>query len=100
MNDAQNPPGNPQKIQIQMDDRTAMGLYSNFMLVNHNENEFVIDFAYILPGPPRARVGSRIILSPRHMKRVLETLRINVDKYEERFGTIKPLDADPGALVH
>ncbi len=93
-------PKTPPKVSIQIDDQTAMGMYSNFMLVNHNENEFVIDFAYVLPGPPRAKVGSRVILSPRHMKRVLATLRSNVEKYEERFGEIEPLAGDATQIVH
>jgi len=88
------------KVAIQIDDQTAMGMYSNFMLVNHNENEFVLDFAYVLPGPPRAKVGARIILSPRHMKRVLTTIAGNVDKYEERFGEIEPLAGDATQIVH
>ena len=88
------------KVPIQIDDQTAMGMYSNFMLVNHNENEFVIDYAYVLPGPPRAKVGARIILSPRHMKRVLTTLQGNVEKYEERYGEIEPLAGDATQIVH
>jgi uncharacterized protein (UPF0548 family) len=88
------------KVALQIDDKTAMGVYSNFMLVNHNENEFVVDFAYVLPGPPRARVGARVILSPRHMKRVLQTLEGNVAKYEERFGVIEPLSGETDVLVH
>jgi hypothetical protein len=88
------------KVAIQIDDKVAMGMYSNFMLVNHNENEFVIDYAYVLPGPPRAKVGARIILSPRHMKRVLTTLQGNVEKYEERYGEIEPLAGDSTQIVH
>ena len=88
------------KIPIQIDETVAMGMYSNFMLINHNESEFVIDFAYLLPGPPRAKIGSRIILTPQHMKRVLDTLAKNVEKYEERFGPIKPAGAPDEQLVH
>ncbi len=93
------PKGQPQ-IQLQIDDQMAMGRYSNFMLVNHNENEFVIDFAYVLPGPPRARVVSRVIVSPKHMKRIAATLQQNLDKYEERFGEIQPLEPGAETLVH
>lgn len=100
----QNPTGKgaPQqaKVQIQIDDQTAMGRYSNFMLVNHNENEFVIDFAYVLPGPPLARVISRIIVSPKHMKRVVATLQQNLEKYEGRFGEIQPLESGGETMMH
>ena len=97
------PPKGPkgqQQMQLQIDDQMAMGRYSNFMLVNHNENEFVIDFAYVIPGPPRARVVSRVIVSPKHMKRVLQTLEQNVKKYEDRFGEIQPLDPGGEQMVH
>jgi len=93
-----NTPGG--QLQVQIDDQTAMGHYSNFMLVNHNENEFVIDFAYVLPGPPRARVTSRIIVSPKHMKRVVSTLMNNLEKYEDRFGEIQPLDEGGEMIIH
>jgi hypothetical protein len=88
------------QIQVQIDDQTAMGHYSNFMLVNHNENEFVIDFAYVLPGPPRARVTSRIIVSPKHMKRVVATLGQNLEKFEARFGEIQPLETGGETMMH
>jgi hypothetical protein len=93
-------PKGPPKLQIQLDDQIAAGYYSNFMLVNHTENEFVVDFACILPGPPRAKVGSRVVMSPRHLKRVIDTLQKNVEKFEERFGFIQPLESDPGNVVH
>ncbi len=108
MNDQSKPPSGPpakpgqkgQQVQVQIDDAIVAGVYSNFMLVNHNENEFVLDLAYLLPGTPRAKVVSRVILSPKHMKRVADTLKKNLEKYEERFGEITPLEADSGALVH
>ena len=79
------PPGAPQ-IQIDVDETTAQGAYSNLVLINHNENEFVLDFAYIQPSAPRARVRARIISSPRHTKRLLRALEHNLRRYEERFG--------------
>ena len=50
---------------------TAQGAYCNLVLINHNENEFVLDFAYLQPAAPRARVRARVISSPRHTKRLL-----------------------------
>ena len=76
------------QIQIDVDDTTAQGAYSNFVLINHNDNEFVLDFAYIQPAAPRARVRARIISSPRHTKRLLRALEHNLRRYEERFGKI------------
>ena len=65
------------------------------MLINHNENEFVLDFAYIQPSAPRARVRARIISSPRHTKRLLRALEHNVRRYEERFGRIEEPEPKP-----
>jgi hypothetical protein len=88
------PPGAPQ-IQIDVDEATAQGSYSNLVLINHNENEFVLDFAYIQPAAPRARVRARIISSPRHTKRLLRALEHNLRRYEERFGKIEEPDPMP-----
>ena len=74
---------------------TAQGAYSNLVLINHNENEFVLDFAYIQPSAPRARVRARIISSPRHTKRLLRALEHNVRRYEERFGRIEEPEPMP-----
>ena len=59
------------------------------MLLNHTENEFVLDFAFIQPSNGRAKVRARVISSPRHTKRLLQALQKNLERYEERFGTIE-----------
>ena len=91
MSDTPKPPGsdpNAPQIQIDIDEVTAQGAYSNLVLINHNENEFLLDFAFIQPGAPRARVRMRVISSPRHTKRLMKALEMNVRRYEERFGKI------------
>src|SRR3954451_5671761 len=85
------PEGLPQ-IQIDLDEVTAQGAYSNLVLLNHNDNEFVLDFAYVQPGAPRARVRARMILSPRHAKRLARALETNIRRYEERFGRIEDIE--------
>ena len=75
-------------IQIQLDDDIAQGAYSNLVLVNHTETEFILDFIYVQPQQPKAKVRARLITSPRHTKRLLEALRENLARYEERFGSI------------
>ena len=77
------------QIQIDIDDATAQGAYSNLVLLNHSDNEFILDFAYVQPSTPRARVRARIISSPRHAKRLLRALEVNIRRYEERFGRIE-----------
>ena len=83
------PPAAPQ-IQLQIDDSIAQGMYTNLVLINHAENEFILDFAFLQPQNPAARVRARLISSPRHTKRLLEALAANLARYEERFG---PIDA-------
>jgi hypothetical protein len=88
------------QLQIDLDEVTAQGSYVNLVLINHNDNEFVLDFAYIQPGAARARVRSRIISSPRQTKRLLRALEFNVRRYEERFGTIQEPDpTSPSGLM-
>ena len=88
------------ELQIDLDEVTAQGAYSNLVLINHNDNEFVLDFAYVQPGAPRARVRSRIISSPKHTKRLLRALEFNIRRYEERFGKIDEPDPIPtGGLI-
>ena len=88
------------KIQIQIDDDIAQGQYTNLVLINHNENEFILDFAFLPPGNPRAKVRSRLISSPRHTKRLLIALQKNLERFEERFGTIELGEQDEGQVVH
>jgi hypothetical protein len=87
------------RVQLQIDEPIAQGNYSNLVLINHTENEFVLDFAYVQPQSPVAKVRSRIISSPRHTKRLLAALKKNVERYEERFGTIE-LSGEDEPLVH
>jgi hypothetical protein len=86
------------QLQIQLDDEMANGRYINMALVNHTETEFTLDFIYVQPQQPRAKVLSRVITNPKHMKRLLLAIQENVTKYEAKFGTI--IAADPGAPIH
>lgn len=87
MADAPKPaPGS--QIHIDLDETTAQGAYCNLVLLNHSDSEFVLDFAFLQPGAPQARVRARILSSPRHTKRLLRALETNIKRYEERFGTI------------
>ncbi len=86
---------NTPQLQIELDDATAQGAYCNLVFLNHNDAEFTFDFVYVQPGGPRARVRSRIILSPRHAKRFLRAIETNIARYEQAFGKIEegpPID--------
>jgi len=79
-------------LQIQIDDQTAQGIYSNLAIVQHSPSEFILDFVFINPGQPVAKVRSRIILSPDHAKRLHKALGENISHYESQFGEIKLFD--------
>ncbi len=89
MSEAKNDKAKKVNIQIQMDEAIAQGAYVNLAMVNHSETEFTIDFIYVQPQQPKAKVRSRIISSPKHTKRLLQALQDNIDKYEKEHGTIE-----------
>ena len=87
------------KLEIQVDEEIAQGIYANLAVVNHSDAEFTLDFIFVQPQAPRAKVRSRVITSPKHVKRLLLALEDNLKKYEERFGPVDigPADAAPQA---
>lgn len=82
------------KLEIQLDEEIAQGAYVNLAVVNHNESEFVIDLIFIQPQTPRAKVRSRVILSPQHAKRFVAALQDNIGRYEQSFGEITTVPQD------
>lgn len=82
-----NPPEH--QIQIDIDETTARGTYSNLALISHSETELIMDFIFLQPQSPKAKVVARVISSPVHAKRLLMALKDNVEKYEARFGPIR-----------
>ncbi len=83
------------KINIEVDPEIAEGQYSNLAIINHSVSEFVVDFVNIMPGNPKSRVKSRIILTPQHAKRLARALADNVRKFEASNGEIKDYDKPP-----
>ena len=77
------------QINIELPEEVAEGHYVNLAMIAHSTSEFVIDFIRMMPGVPKAKVKSRIVLSPEHAKRLLGALNENVRKYEEQNGPIK-----------
>lgn len=78
-----------QDLNIELTDDVASGVFSNLALINHSPTEFVVDFIQIMPGVPKAKVKSRIILTPEHAKRLLAALTDNIQKFEKQFGEVK-----------
>ena len=83
-----------QQIKIEFNEESTSVEYSNFVVVTHSAAEFVLDYIRILPGMVKARVKSRVIMSPMHVKTLMFALRDNIKKYEDKFGEIKVLKQD------
>ena len=77
------------QINIELTDDIAGGIYSNLAIITHSPTEFVLDFVSLMPGAPKAKVKSRIVMTPQHAKRLYKALADNLSKYESNFGTIK-----------
>lgn len=76
------------QLNLELKPEVARGCYSNLAIISHSHSEFVIDFATVLPGMPKPEIGSRILMTPEHAKRLLNALVENVSKYEAQFGKI------------
>ena len=79
-------------INLELDENLAQGTYSNLALINHSVSEFVVDFKNVMPGVPKAKVKSRIILTPQHAKRFSKALNENILRFEKSNGEIKDFD--------
>lgn len=79
----------PQQVNIEINEKEAEGIYSNLAFISHSPSEFVLDFARLLPGVPKAKVYARIVTTPQHVKSFMGALEENIKKYENQFGAIK-----------
>ena len=77
------------QLNIEIDEKTADGTYANLAIINHSISEFVVDFINVMPGSPKSKVKSRIILTPEHAKRLNKALTDNINKFEALHGHIK-----------
>ena len=77
------------KINIELSEEIAEGIYSNLAIITHSHAEFILDFVKMMPGIPKAKVKSRIILTPEHAKRLYKALHDNIRKFESMHGPIK-----------
>jgi len=77
------------QINIELDEKIAEGIYSNLAIINHSNSEFVLDFIAIMPGVPKAKVKSRIVLTPQHAKRLLKAMAENIQRFEAAHGKIE-----------
>ena len=86
------------KINIELDEAMAQGTYSNLAIINHSVSEFVVDFVNVMPGTPKSKVKSRIILTPQHAKRLAKALSDNIKRFENAHGVIKDYEKQPMPL--
>lgn len=96
-----NDKGNQQQgqLQIELPQDVAQGEYANFAIITHSSSDFVVDFARVLPGVPKAQVKTRVILAPEHAKRLLGALQENIVRYEREFGPIKIPNQEPRTIA-
>ena len=85
------------QLNIELNEDVADGIYSNLAIITHSNAEFVIDFIAVMPGTPKARVKSRILVTPQHAKRLARALQENISKFESVNGTIE--ETDPPTAV-
>ena len=83
------------QINIELSEEIAEGVYANLAMIAHSSSEFVIDFIRLMPGVPKAKVKSRVVITPEHAKRLLSALEDNINKYEATFGEVKQADEMP-----
>jgi len=78
-----------QQVNIQLGEKEAEGTYANLAIISHSAAEFIFDFTRVLPGVPKTKVYSRIIMTPQHAKSLLLALKDNISKFESQYGEIK-----------
>mgnify|MGYP002776437423 CR=1 FL=1 len=77
------------QLNIELSEEIAEGIYSNLAIITHSPTEFVVDFIRVMPGVPKAKVKSRIVLTPQHAKRLLKAIGENIHRFEAAHGKIE-----------
>lgn len=75
-------------MNIELSEDIALGIYSNLAIITHSPAEVVCDFIQIMPGMPKGKVRSRVLMTPQNAKRFLHALADNIQNYEKSFGPI------------
>lgn len=88
---------NQNQLNIELTEDIAEGVYANLAIITHSHTEFVVDFVRVMPGVPKAKVKSRVVLTPFHAKRLMKALADNIKKFESVHGVIN--DQDQGNEV-
>lgn len=80
------------KLNIELSEEVADGVYSNLVIISHSNTEFVLDFIKVMPGMPKAKVKSRVLMTPQHVKRLKKALEENIAKFEAQHGEVKEIE--------
>jgi len=80
------------QMNIELSEEIALGIYSNLAIITHSPGEFVCDFVQLMPGMPKGKVRSRVLMTPQNAKRFMQALIENIQKYEQTFGVIEDID--------
>ena len=78
-----------QKMEIDLGEDVAQGNYINLAIIAHSVSEFIIDFATVLPGVPKAKVKSRVILTPEPVSYTHLRAHETSARYESNVGKIE-----------
>lgn len=89
---------NPNQLSIELTEEVADGEYANLAVITHSNSEFIMDFVKIMPGVPKAKVKSRVIMTPQHAKRLMLALNDNIQRFEQANGPIKATDPGNGGF--
>ena len=89
----------PSQLQIELTPDVAEGTYSNLVMIAHSPEEFILDFIRVMPGVPKARVKSRVVVTPSHAKRLLAALADNIQRYEAQYGAIQEVSHGHGGVA-
>lgn len=86
MADPQEP--TPRRLNLEVPADLA-AVYANFAVITHSPWEVFLDFAQILPNLNKARVRTRLVLTPANAKMLMVALQDNIARYEAQHGEIK-----------
>lgn len=82
----------PNQLNIEISEEMGEGVYANLAIITHSHAEFVVDFVNVMPGMPKSKVKSRIILTPQHAKRLMKAITENIQKFEQANGSIRDIE--------
>lgn len=91
---------NENQVNIELSEEISNGVYSNLAIITHSPAEFIADFVQMMPGVPKGKVRSRVIMTPQNAKRLMQALTDNIQKYEQSFGHIDTGNVPPMAPIN